>query len=89
MIGIGVDSFHPDECDFCEYPPARLVDSLREFVSWSGFDRVTVPGDLVTMRAEVEMFETLPRHEQARLVRKAQGYEEGGDEATSDHAAGA
>jgi hypothetical protein len=74
MAGISISSFHPQDCGFCEYPTDKLIESVDEFVEWAGLKPPTSVGEPVAMRESVEMFLTLPRHEQSRLVQKAQGY---------------
>jgi len=73
-IGIPITSFHPQDCGFCEYPTDKLIESVDEFVKWSGLKPPTSISEPVAMRESVEMFLTLPAHEQKRLVEKAQGY---------------
>jgi len=67
--------FHPDTCAFCDTPRDLLMKQLEEFKTWSGVS------DIVTeeqpLRLEIEQWETLPVHEQVRLVRKAQAIVEG------------
>jgi hypothetical protein len=74
LVGIPITSFHPQDCGFCEYPADRLVESIGEFIEWAGLKPPTSIGEPTAMRGEVEMFLTLPSHEQKRLVEKAQGY---------------
>jgi len=73
-IGIPITSFHPQDCGFCEYPVDKLIESVDEFVKWAGLKPQTAIDEPVAMRESVEMFLTLPSHEQSRLVQKAQGY---------------
>jgi hypothetical protein len=66
-IGVEItsDSFHPKECVFCAYDMRFLVESIDEFMDWSGLRPTKDPTPL---RAEVEGFLTLSPEEQARAV---------------------
>lgn len=74
MTGIAVDSFHPEDCGFCEYPADRLIESVEEFVSWAGLKPPESRIEEAVLRESVDMFLSLPQSEQHRLVQKAQGY---------------
>ena len=78
MVGVPTDSFHPTDCGFCDYPPERLIEAVSEFVEWGGLLPERFMTDPIVVRESIEMFLTLPSHEQLRLVQKAQGYD-GGD----------
>lgn len=62
-----VDSFHPGKCAYCDEPRDYLIRALERFRDWSG-----ISSDDAPLRLEIESFQTLPAHEQTRLVRKAQ-----------------
>jgi hypothetical protein len=80
MLGIPVNSFHPQDCGFCEYPTDRLLESVDEFVKWAGLKPPEAMDEIGVIRESVEMFMAQPAHEQSRLVMKAQGYFEADDE---------
>ena len=67
-------SFHPQECGFCDVPDSTLMKMLNEFLDWANLRPSNQMDDVSALRAEIEMFQTLPVDEQKRLVAKAQGY---------------
>jgi hypothetical protein len=70
---------HPEPCAWCEFDLDYILEKIAEFNEWAGFediDRFDVGDPLVRpIRPSVENFMQLPRPEQGRLVRVAQGYE--------------
>lgn len=80
ITGIQSNSFHPDECGFCDYPTDRLVEAVAEFNEWAGLNPINFMDEPMVARGAVEMFMTNTTAEQRRLVMKAQGYFEGDDE---------
>jgi hypothetical protein len=79
MVGLTVNSFHPAECGFCDFPAERLIEAVDEFNTWAGLKPPRFIGESSAVRDTVETFLSLPVHEQKRLVGKAQGYEVEGD----------
>jgi hypothetical protein len=75
MVGVPVNSFHPVDCGFCDYPTDRLIVAVTEFGEWAGLQPQVFMDQPVAVRDTVETFLGLPSHEQKRLVRKAQGYD--------------
>lgn len=76
ILGISANSFHPAECGFCDYPADRLAEAVVEFSEWAGLYQTKASDDTLPVRDQVESFLMLPRHEQLRLVEKAQSYDE-------------
>lgn len=73
--GLKVSGFHPEECVFCDFPTDKLGELVAEFSDWAGMTPTTAHGVELPVRPAMEQFYMLPREEQGRLVRKAQGYE--------------
>lgn len=84
ITGVPINSFHPAPCGFCEYPPDKLAGALEEFVDWARLKAPRTMGETTELRAEIEMFQTLPKEEQQRLVERAQGYVPEPDEQEDD-----
>jgi hypothetical protein len=72
-IGSGLpptDSFHVEECAFCDMPRDMIIRALDEFVEWSG---ISSYDESVPLRLEIESWETVSSTEQTRRVAKASG----------------
>lgn len=80
MVGVPVNSFHPADCGFCEYPTDRLIAAVSEFREWAGLEPPEFMDQPIAVRDTVETFLGLPSHEQKRLVMKAQGYDNDGND---------
>jgi len=63
------DSFHTEECPYCDFNRDGMMEALAEFVAWSGISS----DDETPLRMEVEAWLTVPPEEQARRVKQAQG----------------
>jgi hypothetical protein len=74
--GVAVSWSHPEECGFCDFPVGQLIEAIDEFFTWAGLEPEHYFGETRPTRAAVEAFLTLPKEEQTRIVRKAQGYAE-------------
>ena len=70
FLNLRQDAFHPAECGYCEVSRDALAKAIKEFVEWSG---ISSYDESVPLRLEIESWETLPHHEQARLVARAAG----------------
>lgn len=68
--GLPVDSFHPEDCAFCDLDPTYLIEAIDEFMNWSGLR----DGDDAELERPVEAFLQLNAEAQASVVREAQGY---------------
>ncbi len=61
----GAGAFHPTACDWCDTPPAALLDLITEFLAWDQENGERETHRFARERPEVQAF----------LVRRAQGYE--------------
>ena len=72
LKNISVNSYHPEDCGFCEYPAEKLINAVSDFMEWA--EPPTRMGDATALRPEVEAFLALTHEEQKEEVRRAQGY---------------
>lgn len=80
MVGLPTNSFHPQECGFCEYPVDQLMEALAEFNAWAGLIEPSTLDHPLPLREEIEMFLSLAPADQQALVARRQGYLEEEDE---------
>jgi hypothetical protein len=63
LMDVPVNSYHPNECRFCEWTDSEITAALADFNEWAGIKTTKYP-------PEVEAFLMLSAEEQARLVAK-------------------